>query len=109
MMKFVGRALFAIVAVLALLDPVDFRSPSKVWGLWAVQVFLMSLLGLMLFWKLYRFYRAKIKPTHARSINDIKLVPEEQAYQLQELAAQVSLTAKQARIFPITIIKPSYA
>lgn len=107
MSKMTARAIFSVLALAALFDPVGFRHASRVQAFWIIQGVIVIILISMTGRSLRNYYVDQIKTRPGRKIGDIDPVPDRQAYELQRVAGKVQLTAKQARIFALAIMEPA--
>lgn len=107
-----GIALTAL-SIAVLVDPLRHRDrmhhlPGWVFLWWSGQIIVALLIMYMLRKRVHRFYKVeRFEPPASRSIKDIHAVPEKEAYQLQKLAGNMHLTARQARIFSLAVLEPT--
>jgi len=104
----------AALTIAVLLDPLmryDRTHHHPPWWLflwWSAQVALALVIILILRKCIHRYYKVEeFEPPPSRSIKDIPVVPEDEAYRLQRLAGRMHLTARQARIFSLAVLEPT--
>jgi hypothetical protein len=100
------------LAVTLMIDPLmrhvqKYRISWWVLLWWALKIIIVFAIIFILRKCIQRHYATEFKSPPSRSIGDIPVVPEAEAYDLQRLAGGMRLNAKQARIFSLAVLEPA--
>src|SRR5215469_9145959 len=106
MKKLTAATLLTIFALLALIDPAHFHDPFGSTPWWLIQGALVLIAVALFIWNMQIYYQDVIKPTHSRTLPQDGTLPDEEADELQQIANRLPLTALQARLFALAILKP---